>query len=71
MERVRLLPQKIRLAYRGTIDQAYRLVSFSKTTIERRENIDTPDVVCNLTLYAVSATEVYDLFEAQSSEATS
>lgn len=64
LEYIRLLPRKIRLADRGTIDQAYRLVSFSKTTIERRENIDAPFVVCNLSLYAVSTTEVYDLFEA-------
>ncbi|MEE8399421.1 MAG: hypothetical protein V3S89_10480 [Desulfobacterales bacterium] len=64
MEYIRLLPRKIRLADRGTIDHAYRLVSFSKTTIERRENIDAPAVVCDLSLYAVSTAEVYDLFEA-------
>ena len=64
MEYIRLLPRKIRLADRGTIDRAYRLVTYGQTTIERRENIDASAVVCDHTLYPVSATEVYDLFEA-------
>jgi len=65
MEHTRLLLRKIKSADRETIEQAYDLVRFSMKTIERREDIDASYVLCDLTLYAVSATQVYDIFEEQ------
>lgn len=65
MEHARLLLRKIKSADRETIEQAYILVKFSLKTIERREDIDASYVLCDFTLYAVSATLVYNLFEEQ------
>ena len=61
----RMLPRKIKHADRDTIVEAYKRVRFSLTMIESREDIDTPFVVFNPSLYAISATEVYTIFENQ------
>lgn len=61
----RLLPRKIGHADRDTIVEAYKRVKFSLTMIESREDIDTPFVVFNPSLYAISATEIYTIFENQ------
>ncbi len=59
----RLLPLKIRHADRDTIVEAYKRVKFSLTTIAARDDIDAPYVVFDPSLYAISATEVYTIFE--------
>jgi hypothetical protein len=59
----RLLPLKIRNADRDTVVEAYKRVKYSLTTIAARDDIDAPYVVFDPSLYAISATEVYTIFE--------